>query len=272
MIEYDFFNIFIRASTQCLQNEFRAILFSMWRICSSYIRDVLVVYVYKKCGSLGWQEGLMCSSVCRWCCIWYMKRNSRRSAFALLSTLMSDELQNEKGSLEISLRWLTWNTLNDAWDCMLPLRRTSRYNYSYLSLFCQSQCFSDKIIRIYVHNPFTVLHNILPYITLFREENNLIMCIFTFLILDCFPLWIWIILIMLNGDDEHWQLVYYNTQRLTNLLLNSFFLNYGPFIFTIKFLHKFLSIHIIPSFLRRSFIIFSALHKKNNPKMKKYII
>lgn len=38
-----------------------------------------------------------------------------------------------KGFSEISLRWLTWNTLNDAWDCMLPLRLTSSHNYSYLS-------------------------------------------------------------------------------------------------------------------------------------------
>lgn len=45
-----------------------------------------------------------------------------------------------KGFYEISLGWLTWNTLNDAWDCMLPVRLTSRYNYSYLSLPYRRHC------------------------------------------------------------------------------------------------------------------------------------
>lgn len=42
-----------------------------------------------------------------------------------------------KGFSEISLKWLTWNTLNDAWDCMFQPGPTSGRNYSYLSRLCR---------------------------------------------------------------------------------------------------------------------------------------
>lgn len=78
---------------------------------------------------------------------WNMNGNRWRHFFVefLMNGGVDERRAKWKGFHEISLGWLTRNTLNDAWDCdAVSWSSRHRCNYSYLSVFCKRGCIFEQ--------------------------------------------------------------------------------------------------------------------------------